>query len=248
MSLIREKSKNFNSPTVDNFRITKEQFYKFIKGNEILQTIKARADEIEEFKAYWNNLRQDRYINHDIASRKRRIGKFEYNEGKLKLIKGDNSFFQRKSINQLNGGNVRYFEAVEKSFCSHILLEEIIKYVLKIIPVSNYDLININTHLFRIECSNREKISFPTPEGIHQDGHDFISQHLISRNNVFGGISGIYQLANDQPIMHKQLCESFDTIILDDRVLRHDVSPIFPKLDKQLGYRDMLIIDYNFKF
>jgi hypothetical protein len=101
MSLIKEKSKNFNSSTIDNCRITKEQFYQFIKGNEIVQTIKAKVEEIEEFKAYWNN--------------------------------------------------------------------------------------------------------------------------------VFGGISGIYQLTNDQPIMHKQLCEFFDTIILDDRVLRHDVLPIFPK-------------------
>jgi hypothetical protein len=33
MSLIREKLKNFNSSTVDNFRITEEQFYQFIEGN-----------------------------------------------------------------------------------------------------------------------------------------------------------------------------------------------------------------------
>lgn len=46
MSLIKEKSKIFNSSTVDNRRITKEQFYQFIEGNEILQTIKARVDEI----------------------------------------------------------------------------------------------------------------------------------------------------------------------------------------------------------
>jgi hypothetical protein len=248
MNLIREKSRSFNDLNIDSPIVNKNQFYQFIEGSKILQTIQAKSEDVGEFKTYWHNLKQDRYINPDLASRKRRIGKFEYNKGKIKFIKGDNSFFQRKSINQLNGGNIRYFEAVEKSFCSHILLEKIIKYVLDIIPVSNYNSIKINTHLFRVECSNQEKMSSPTPEGIHQDGHDFISQHLISRNNIFGGISGIYQLTNDQPIMHKQLCKSFDTIILDDRVVRHDVSPIFPKLDKQLGYRDMLIIDYNFKF
>jgi hypothetical protein len=248
MNLTREKFKSFNTPNIGEFTKNQEQFYRFIKGSEILEALQAKPVEINEFKSYWHNLRQDRYVNNNIAARKRRIGKFKYAKEKLKFIEGDNSFLQAKSINSLNGGNVRYFAETEKNFCSHILLEKIIEYVLKIIPVSNYNSVNINTHLFRVECSSQEKISFPTPEGIHRDGHDFISQHLISRNNIFGGISGIYHLKYDRPVIHKQLYESFDTIILNDRVFRHDVSPIFPQQDKQLAYRDMLIIDYNFNF
>ncbi|WP_373691143.1 2OG-Fe dioxygenase family protein [Endozoicomonas sp. SESOKO3] len=48
------------------------------------------------------------------------------------------------------------------------------------------------------------------------------------------------------PIEHKQLNWFLDSIIINDEVVKHDVSPLFPALQDQPGWRDMLIIDYNF--
>lgn len=222
--------------------------YQFIEGNHICDMLQASKKEINDLQYYWDNLEIDPYLENNISSRKRRIMKLKYNQKDqtLKGVHGDNSFIQNNSINKLFGGKVRYFSEVDQSFCSNFLLKKIIKFVVNKITESSIYIVNINTHLFRIEC-NEGKINLPTPEGIHRDGHDFVSQHLISKKNIIGGVSGIYKNENDAPIMHKQLYYPLDTIILNDRELKHDVTPILPKLQQNIGYRDMLIIDYNFE-
>jgi hypothetical protein len=240
---------NLKSKTNDNHKTRKETSYLFLEGEKICEKLQITLQEMNKFKSYWNNLEIDNYIDTELTSRKRRIGKFRLNfpEQNLIPLRGDHSFFQDRSINPLTGGRTRKFSGLEESFYSHYLLEKIIKYVLRYISIISYESVEITTHLFRIEASD-EKIGIPTPEGIHRDGHDFISQHLISRKNILGGVSGIYKAKEDKPIMHKQLYNTFDTIILNDKNYRHDVSPIFPAKNKQSGHRDMLIIDYNFKF
>jgi hypothetical protein len=239
---------NLENKTNDDRKTSKETSYLFLEGEKICNKLQITLQEMNKFKSYWDNLEIDDYIDTELTSRKRRIGKFKLNfpEQNLIPLRGDHSFFQDKLINPLTGGRVRKFSGVEESFCSHHLLEKIIKHVLRYISTINYKSVEITTHLFRIEASD-EKIGIPTPEGIHRDGHDYISQHLISRKNILGGVSGIYKAKEDKPIMHKQLYDTFDTIILNDKNYRHDVSPIFPVKNKQSGHRDMLIIDYNFK-
>ena len=78
------------------------------------------------------------------------------------------------------------------------------------------------------------------PEGIHQDGFNMIAICCISRKNITGGISHIYD-KNKNIIYNKQL-EEGEMIIINDIKNYHDVTNI-KLLDKEdIGYRDIIVL------
>jgi hypothetical protein len=204
------------------------------------------VEPFNSFACYWNNLKTDSFMHDGGKYRQRRIGKFSYynSDDKLVFHPNETDFFQSKYVNAVNGGIRRNFLVIEHNFAKSLLLNKLIRYCLSLIPVFGYKFVKINTHLFRVVC-NSTMVGLPTPEGIHRDGHHYVSQHLIARYQVRGGISGIYDL-DENPLLHCQLNWPLDSLILDDQRVKHDVSPVFPKFDDQEGYRDVLIIDYNF--
>ena len=101
-------------------------------------------------------------------------------------------------------------------------------------------------HQIRVSPLDKDGGS-PAPEGPHRDGHDYISMHFIGRTNITGGESLLYA---DNPNATASLPsflmkETFDSIYLDDRKMRHEVTPIVPTQDQEIAYRDILIIDYE---
>lgn len=201
-----------------------------------------------KFTEYWNDLEPDQFMNDKGLYRRRRFGRYQYHResSSLSVIEGDHDFYQSEDINQLNGGKCRKFAPVHNDFAADLFLTNVINRCLAIISVKKpeYDSLTINTHLIRIICG-ADIVGLPTPEGIHRDGHCFVSQHLIGRKNVYGGVSGIYD-SNNEPVLHYQLSHFMDTILIDDSIVKHDVSPVFSADKINEGSRDMLIIDYNF--
>ncbi len=202
----------------------------------------------KRFSTYWNDLEPDQYMNDEGVYRQRRFGCFRYNSDSstLSLVKNKTGFFQSHEINELNGGRSRKFAPVSELFAKDNILNDVVNQCLKIVPVKKAQLesLTINTHLIRIICDSKI-VGLPTPEGIHRDGHCFVSQHLINRSNVYGGVSGIYNSKNE-PLVHYQLSRFMDTILVNDLIVKHDVSPVYSADKINEGFRDMLIIDYNF--
>ncbi|MCG9554683.1 2OG-Fe dioxygenase family protein [Vibrio sp. Isolate31] len=217
--------------------------YMIIEGNHVPNEVKDT-----QVAKYWDDLPLDTYMGDGGTYRERRFGCFEYcfNSKNLKKITR-NYFYQSKDINPLNGGGNRQFEDVCDEFSCSGFLKGLVDYCLDFIPLNQYEgkKLVINTHLFRV-ITDGNQLGLPTPEGIHRDGHHFVSQHLIQRKNINGGISGIYTPEEKSPLIHKLLNNSFDTIIVDDNRVKHDVSPIFCNSPHERGVRDMLIIDYKF--
>lgn len=202
----------------------------------------------DKFAGYWDDLEPDKFMQDKGLYRKRRFGRYRYNtkSSSLSVIGGEHEFYQSEKINQLNGGKRRKFALASANFANERILNGIVKHCVKIISIkkSLFESLTINTHLIRIVCG-RGIVGLPTPEGIHRDGHCFVSQHLINRKNVYGGVSGIYNL-NDEPVVHCQLFNFMDSILINDGIVKHDVSPVYSADKTNEGYRDMLIIDYNF--
>ncbi|WP_122055730.1 2OG-Fe dioxygenase family protein [Vibrio sp. Evd11] len=217
--------------------------YMIIESNHVPTEVKDT-----HVSKYWDDLPLDTYMGDGGTYRQRRFGSFEYCLNTKALKKSSqNYFYQSKDINPLNGGNNRTFEDVCDDFSSSDFLKSLINYCLDFIPINKCEgkKLVINTHLFRV-IADGNQLGLPTPEGIHRDGHHFVSQHLIQRKNINGGISGIYTPEEKSPLIHKLLNNSFDTIIVDDNRVKHDVSPISCDSLLERGLRDMLIIDYNF--
>jgi hypothetical protein len=192
------------------------------------------------------NLTLDKYMNDGGKYRLRRFGKFELNRNLNKLMSvNDTSFYQSKSVNSLNGGSLRTFDALEAETIENPLLKQIIFFHLnridsRLLP----GLINIYVHQIRILANATDK-GLPTPEGIHRDGHDFVAQVLINRNNISGGMSRLYD-SNQGLVLEKTLKAPFDTVLINDQKMYHEVTPLWASTIDQNSYRDMLLIDFNF--
>ena len=203
-------------------------------------------DAWKELADSWNRLVPDHYMKQGDAYRRRRFCKYDVDAASMAFEELDDFvFFQSSSINAYAGGMSREFAPVEPDIRRNRIVREIVSTCLQAIaltqrnPPENW---KVFVHQIRIDCSSVE-IGQPTPEGLHRDGHDFISMHLVDRVGVQGGASRICS-RDDRPLLQVTLEKPMDGFLVDDRRLLHGVSQITPSTSAP-GHRDMLIIDYN---
>ncbi|RZL57111.1 MAG: hypothetical protein EOP70_04725 [Variovorax sp.] len=167
----------------------------------------------------------------------------------------DFGFYQSTAINTYAGGIRRDFAPVEPAIRRNEAVREIVGTCLRALMrcteaeaedgdergdgVATW---NVYLHQMRIDCST-SMVGQPTPEGLHRDGHDFISMHLMDRAGIEGGTSTLCD-TDGRTLMTLTLRDRMDGFLLNDRALLHGVSPITPTTDAA-GHRDMLIVDYN---
>ena len=84
----------------------------------------------------------------------------------------------------------------------------------------------------------------PSPEGIHQDGEEYFGVLLINRYNISGGKSIIYDL-NENILNEFELVKPGDSYIVSDKLVKHSVTPIEVIDASDIGFRDVLIINYR---
>lgn len=223
----------------------KRQKFAYINAEEVF----VKASFINDWNLLrnsWNYLTNDKYMKNDDSYRKRAIGKFLYDtEIRSLSLLDDTTFYQKREINSYVGGVERTFSPMSHNVASNLILHELIKISLDIFleyKFINNRYWNVYVHQFRIEARNGI-LGNPSPEGIHRDGHTFISMHMINKVNVLGGVSKIYD-KNKIGIKEVTLSKPLESILLDDNEMFHDVSPIELKSDSY-GFRDVMVIDYN---
>jgi hypothetical protein len=93
-------------------------------------------------------------------------------------------------------------------------------------------------HQIRVEVNN-DSVT-PVPEGIHQDGYNYVGIMCVSRNNIQGGVNKIYTL--DEEEIYNKVLDEGEMIIMNDRKVKHYVSNITRKDSLMKGYRDILVM------
>jgi hypothetical protein len=83
----------------------------------------------------------------------------------------------------------------------------------------------------------------PTPEGIHCDGFDFVTFHVVDRVNVTGGENIVYA-KDETPLLRRTLLDPWDSILADDSRVLHYTTEVRP-CDGEVGHRDMLLMSYH---
>ncbi|MDB5818186.1 MAG: hypothetical protein JWQ11_1826 [Rhizobacter sp.] len=207
---------------------------------------RTRPDAWSDLVDSWNRLETDHYMKHGDRYRQRRFCKFRVDPSTMSFQELDDYVFhQTTEINSYAGGMRREFSPVEPSIRQNTVLREIVESCLEAIllsadcPRATW---KVFVHQFRIQCSHRVT-GQPTPEGLHRDGHDYISMHLMNRVGVEGGVSSICD-EQRRSLMSVTLENRMDSFLVNDRALLHGVSQITPSTAEP-GYRDMLVIDYN---
>ncbi|WP_085707577.1 2OG-Fe dioxygenase family protein [Pseudomonas sp. B35(2017)] len=198
------------------------------------------------FNRTWDNLPPDTYLNAENGRRERRICKFEYRQRERHWTPLDDChFFQAQAHNPLLGGVQRTYAHSEPAFTGSPVLRSLLAADLALmdLAVGHRDWL-VTCHQFRILCDETRE-GQATPEGRHRDGHDFVFQHLIQRQHVIGGESRIFT-ENGDNVFSATLTNYLETVVLNDRILLHEVSPL-QKLGISSNHstRDMLIIDFD---
>jgi hypothetical protein len=196
------------------------------------------ADEAPALAAltpWYDRLPLDPYIQGTF--RRRRFSHYRGPAGARQRL-AHMHFLQSAAVNRLAGGISRNFEEIEDGF---IALPAIERMLAAFIAAMGFDPAEreIGVHQIRICCSPGSPGS-PAPEGIHQDGFDYIGLHCIGRSQMQGGTTCIYPARNQPPLFRRDLAPG-EAVYANDRTVFHFAEPIRPTGDGP-GYWDLLVI------
>lgn len=198
-----------------------------------------------DFAASWERLDPDRWMGDGGTYRRRRFAAFAVGGDDIRR-KPHQPHFQDRAYNPLNGGVDRWFSAVEPAIGDHPFTRALLATGgtladrLTDTPGTEW---HVEMHQFRILAQPGETAS-PTPEGLHRDGVAAVLMMLVGRDNITGGISQITDPAG-RVLARIALAEPLEAIVLDDRRLRHAVSPIRTIDPDRPGRRDVLVLTFR---
>ncbi|MEH2373342.1 2OG-Fe dioxygenase family protein [Nostoc sp.] len=195
---------------------------------------KVNSINLEGFKPFFSNMPIDPYIKGNYRSR--RLSRFTVSGNELiKLPHG--YFFQSKEYNPLAGDIKREFAELDDAL---IELDIFRNLVLAFSDSSKlHPEAEIGVHQIRIICSP-DNSGNPAPEGIHQDGTDFIGIFSVERDNIQGGETHLYTAKKEKPVFSKVLNPG-ELLLVNDHEFFHFANPIKPLIDAK-GSWDVFVL------
>jgi hypothetical protein len=100
----------------------------------------------------------------------------------------------------------------------------------------------VEAHPFRIDTT--DGIGRPTPEGAHRDGVDLVVVILVSRADIKGGETRVFDAAGPQG-QRFTLAQPWSALLLDDERVIHESTPIQPLAPSGGGHRDTLVLTFR---
>jgi len=200
--------------------------------------------EYKTFKSSWNNLELDNHMADNGKYRYRRYSVINcYPNLELEYLPIE-PHFQKIEYNDLNGGVFRHYSPFEERVLRSLLLKKIINLCCRIFNQVKYKSLcwRVECHQFRVIPPTNES-AFPTPEGRHRDGVEYVFMMLIERKNITGGVTNIYNHSNACVATHT-LELSQECILLDDTKVMHEVSPVNSGLI-DTSYRDVMVLTFR---
>lgn len=198
-----------------------------------LQRLSSARTEV--FAPFFANLPLDPYIHGTF--RRRRFSRFQGEPENLTRLE-HKYFEQSSSVNKLAGGLKRDFAELEEDL---VRLPEFQMLVSRFVDFSKIEpeTAEIGIHQIRIVASTNQ-VGEPAPEGIHQDGFDFVGIFCISREHLLGAETHLYEHPSQAPIFAKELHPG-EFVLVNDRKLYHFTTGIKP-VGATEGTRDVFVM------
>jgi hypothetical protein len=196
----------------------------------------------------WDHLEPDRYLEHGAKFRLRRYGRYRWSPPEGLTALSHEAYFQPEEENPYAGGIVRSFAPLLPETMHSPFLHALVRSTFGCLPIDGdrrSHTWEVRVHQIRIVATPAEP-GLPAPEGVHQDGTDFLTLHLVSRRNIVGGETNIYDL-DRRPVWRHTLQETLDSLILEDPRILHGVTPVHSADGTTPGTRDMLGLDFLYR-
>ncbi|MEO4013820.1 2OG-Fe dioxygenase family protein [Pseudomonas rossensis] len=199
-----------------------------------------------DFQNYWNELELDRYMNDGGRYRYRRFGKFKwYADGNRLEQQPHVPYSQPEYFNPLNGGIDRHFAPVTAEMADNEVLRRILLELANAYSeIEDVQSWKINTYFNRILATPNMQ-GLPVPEGKHRDGVKFSCLFMVDRSGVAGGETTLVDIMHQQPIYVGTLEKPCQTVVFRDDTVFHDTTAIEIIPGADMGYRDLLVIEFH---
>lgn len=203
-------------------------------------------ESLTQLTSTWERLQPDNYLTDGGRYRWRRYGKYSLDRsGEIVGFNASESYFQDRAVNPLSGGLHRYFSPLEDRVVRNDFLRTLVTYgaqqfnaVIQHVPIG-WD---VDVHQVRV-VGTADHAGLPTPEGVHRDGLDFLSIHLIKRWNTVGGRTILCTL-DSVPLVQEELSSPLDSVYADDARVLHYTEPI-TTTGSDRAVRDVLLLGFH---
>jgi hypothetical protein len=198
-----------------------------------------------DFAASWNHLDIDAHMADGGCYRRRRHAIYRIESSGAIVRQTHQPHYQARNYNPLNGGKDRWFSPVTPEIGACASLVTILGLCGNcfgaLSPTTRTW--HVEVHQFRISAK-LGAAGQPTPEGMHQDGVDYVLILLIDRANVRGGNTTIADLKK-RPLGSFVLALPLDAAWVDDTRVCHGVTPIKPVDKAASAHRDALVVTFR---
>ncbi|MGB4056752.1 MAG: 2OG-Fe dioxygenase family protein [Alphaproteobacteria bacterium] len=208
-----------------------------IKGEQLYELGWLPLTDLSSLQNSFSNLPEDTYAEKRLRSR--RYSCYRYQNGALQKL-SHKEFMQSKNINKAVGDVERKFEPIDSALETNPVFLKMFEEFRARTNLSDESV--IEAHQIRWHCARRVKI--PAPEGVHQDGFDYIAMFMVNSVNIDGGEIMIYPTPDEAPIFKKNL-DPGEFVVLNDKKLFHFASPLVPRPNKDEGYWDLVVLTAN---
>jgi len=224
-----------------------KQGFALLRGGDLAARLGVGGEPaaLDAFAASWNRLETDRFMADGGRYRRRRHANFTARWGVPGHVRGPHRpHFQSVVHNRLNGGVNRWFGPVEDAVAESTPLQALLDLgrgvADALTPGQDW---YVEMHQFRIEAAAGAP-GFPTPEGVHHDGVDYVLISMIARTNLLGGETLI---ADDdgRELARFTLLDRLDTAFVDDVRVKHGVTPVQPADPALPSCRDVLVLTWR---
>jgi hypothetical protein len=192
--------------------------------------------DVEAFAPFFERLPRDPYVSGNY--RRRRFSRFRGQPDRLTRL--EHKYFEQSStVNKLAGGIKRDFAELEDDLVN---LPEFQRLVAVFINATRIDsnAVEIGIHQIRIVAEPGQQ-GEPAPEGVHQDGFDFVGIFCIRRKNITGAETHLYTNPQQGPPLFAKELQPGEFALVNDRSLYHYTSAIRPAGNGQ-GIRDVFVM------
>lgn len=209
-----------------------------IKGEQLYELGWLPITDLSSLQPSFNNLPEDKYAEKRLRSRRYSCYRYNPDGSVTKLSQKD--FMQSSNINKHVGDIERKYDALDPTLETNPVFLKMFEEFQERTNLSPGSAIEV--HQIRWHCAKRVKI--PAPEGVHQDGFDYIGMFMVNSHNIDGGELMIYPSPDEAPLFVEQL-EPGEFMILNDKRLFHYAAPLVPRPNKDEGYWDLIILTAN---
>jgi hypothetical protein len=201
----------------------------------------------ESFAQSWSDLGLDGYMADGGRYRRRRHAAFSASREEI-ARKPHQPHYQSRDYNPLNGGVERLFAPVSEAIGGHPAMQAILRTCFELFdgltPADARPAAwHVEVHQFRVEARAGEQ-GFPTPEGLHRDGVDWVCVLLIARENITSGMTAVHDLGK-RNIGNFTLTHPLDAAFVDDSRVYHGVTPVEPIDPSRPAHRDVLVATFR---